>query len=153
MILIKNKIRKISVNTNTLKKDAQKLLDVLRYSNFDLGILLTTNKTIRKYNKQYRGKDKPTDILSFPFYPDLKPGQSIKTKTEETKNLGDIIISLEYVKHDAKQSGIIFKKHLQRVLVHGICHLIGHTHDTNKAYDQMQKKENELLEKLKPRYS
>lgn len=153
MILIKNKIRRIAIKTGALKRDVQKLLDILGYSDFDLGILLTTNKTIRKYNKQYRGKDKPTDILSFPFYPDIKPGQRIKAKTEAEKNLGDIIVSLEYVMDDAKRLGVIFKEYLLLVLIHGICHLIGYTHDTDKAYEQMQEKENELLKKLKNNYS
>ena len=75
MILIKNSQRKIKINQKRLKSNAQKILDVLGYGDYDLGIWLTTNKTIQKYNKTYRDKNKPTNILSFPYYPNLKPGE------------------------------------------------------------------------------
>ena len=79
MILIRNSQRKININVNSLKKDAQLILDALKYSDFDLGIWLTTNRTIRQYNKIYRDIDKATDILSFAYHSDLKAG--------ETKNI------------------------------------------------------------------
>jgi len=146
MILIKSRLRSFSIKIELFKKDVQKILDRLGYSDFDLGILLTTNKTIRRYNKEFRNKDKATDVLSFPFYPDLKAEQIISAKTDAEKNLGDIIISLERVENDAKNLGIPFEKYLRRILVHGICHLIGYTHDTEKNYCQMQKKESKLLD-------
>ena len=98
------------------------------YADFDLGIWLTSNKMIRKYNKQYRDKDKPTDVLSFPYHHELKAGEQIKVKTEEDKNLGDLIIAPEYVMHDLPKWETTFEKHLQRLLVHGICHLLGYDH-------------------------
>jgi len=98
MITIRNTQRKIDVNTNQLKHDGQKILDLLDYPDFDLGIWLTTNKTIREYNKNYRNKDKATDILSFAFHPQLKAGERITVKSNDDKNLGDLILSLEYIK-------------------------------------------------------
>ena len=67
MILLKNTQRTIPVNVTQLKKEAQQILDLLGYPDFDLGIWITTNKTIQEYNATYRNKNKPTDILSFPF--------------------------------------------------------------------------------------
>ena len=148
MIFIKNTQRKIKINTNQLKKNAQTILDALNYSDFDVGIWLTTNKTIQKYNRQYRKKDKPTDILSFAYHPDLKPGEQIKPKTEEDKNLGDLIIALEYVQKDAPRWGQTFNERMRVLLVHGICHLLGYDHETDKEYKVMHKKEQFLLEKL-----
>ena len=148
MVTIKKTVRTISVNTAKLKADLQKLLDILGYSDFDLGIWLTTNKTIRRYNRLYRKRDRPTDILSFPYYPHAKPGQPIKPRSEEGKNLGDIIISLEYTRRDAKSLTISLRSRLQQLLVHGICHLLGYTHDTQKEYEQMRKKEQSLLKKI-----
>ena len=148
MVFLKNKVRSISINTKKLKEDAQKVLDILGYGDFDLSLFLTTNKTIRRYNRIYRKTDKPTDILSFPFYPDIKPGQRIKPQKPEEKILGDIIISLERVKQDAKKTGISRDHYLQRLLVHGICHLLGYTHDTPKDYQNMQKQEKLLLKAL-----
>ena len=145
MIVIRNTQRKISIDTNKLKQDVQKLLDLLDYSDFDLGIWLTTNRTIREYNKNYRNKDKATDILSFSFHPKLKAGDRIKVKTADDKNLGDLIISLEYVKKDAANLGVTFKDQLRRLLVHGVCHLLGYDHIKDEDYEVMHKKEEKLL--------
>ena len=148
MITIKNTQRKIKIDVNRLKKDAQTILDALDYSDFDLGIWLTSNKMIQKYNKEYRAKDKPTDVLSFPYHDKLKAGQRIKIKDDDDKNLGDLILAPEYIKNDLPKWETTFEKHLQRLLVHGICHLLGYDHIEDKDYKLMHKKEMELLNKL-----
>lgn len=149
MITIRNKQRKITVNVNHLHKQAQILLDALRYSDFDLGILLTNNAGIRRYNREFRHKDKPTDILSFPYHAALKAGEHIKPETDEDKNLGDLIISLEYVKKDAANLKTSFEDRLKLLLVHGICHLLGYDHVADADYKIMHKKELALLKQLK----
>lgn len=148
MITLKNTQRKIAINNAQLKKTAQKLLDALGYADFDLGIWLTTNKTIRNYNKTYRNKDKATDILSFPYHPELQAGQKIVVHTHDDKNLGDIIISLEYVKKDAPRWGHTFEQRMDVLLVHGICHLLGYDHIQDSDYKVMHKKETVLLNLL-----
>jgi rRNA maturation RNase YbeY len=151
MITIRNTQRKIKINVVQLKKDAQTILDALKYSDFDLGIWLTSNTMIHKYNKEYRHKDKPTDILSFPYHTELKAGERIKAKTEEDKNVGDLIIAPEYVMHDVPKWNTTFEKHLQRLLVHGICHLLGYDHIEDADYKIMHRKEMALLKKLSAR--
>lgn len=148
MISIKNTQRKIKIDTDKLKKDAQFILDELGYSDFDVGILITTDKKMHAYNKQYRDKDKPTDVLSFPYHPHLKAGQKIKVTTEDDKNLGDLILAPEYILNDLPQWNTTFEKHLQRLLVHGICHLLGYDHIEDTDYKIMHKKEMALLKKL-----
>lgn len=148
MITIKNSQRKILIDAQQLKKDAQTLLDALRYCDFDLGIWLTSDATIRKYNKAYRNKDKVTDILSFPFYPQLKAGERIKAKNEEDKNLGDLIIAPHYVQKDLPRWGQTFEQRMRVLLVHGICHLLGYDHETDEEYAVMHRKELDLLKKL-----
>ena len=106
MITIKNTQRAIPIDIKQLKKDAQTILRILRYEDYDLGIWLTTNKTIRYYNKTYRHKDKATDILSFSYHPSLKAGERIKPKNEGDKNLGDLIISAEYVERAAREMNV-----------------------------------------------
>ena len=123
-------------------------LDALEYSDFDLGIWLTTNKTIRAYNKKYRDKDKPTDVLSFPYHLELKASKRITIKSEEDKNLGDLIFAPEYIQADLPKWNTTFEKHLQRLLVHGICHLLGYDHIKDEDYKAMHKKETQLLKKL-----
>lgn len=148
MILIKNRQRKIKVDTKQLEQDAQKVLTVLRYADFDLAIVLTSSNTIRKYNREYRHKDKATDVLSFPFHPQLQAGERIKPKTEEDKNLGDIIIAPDYVQKDAPRWGHTFEQRMRVLLVHGICHLLGYDHEEEAEYKVMHRKEKALLKIL-----
>ncbi len=149
MILIRNSQRKIFIDTKKLNQDAQIILEALKYADFDLGIWLTTNTTIHKYNFLYRKKDKPTDILSFPYHPELHAGERIAVKTDDDKNLGDLIISLEYVAADVKKLGTTFEKRMQVLLVHGICHLLGYDHIRDEDYKVMHRKELSLLKKLR----
>ncbi len=148
MITIKNRTKKISLDEKWLKNQVEQILALLDYADFDIGILLTTNTTIRKFNREYRHKDKPTDILSFPFYPDLKAGERIEVCCDDEKNLGDLIISLEYIFNDPKKMGLTFTKRMQILLVHGICHLLGYDHIKDRDYKVMKAKEQEILERL-----
>jgi len=132
-----------------LRDDVQKLMQLLDYEDFDLGIRLTTNEVIKQYNKEFRGKDVPTDILSFPYHTDLVVGERIVHQSEDDKNLGDIIISIEYVQDKASQDGQPLDNLLRILLVHGVCHLLGYTHDADDDYEVMQRKESEFLIFLK----
>jgi rRNA maturation RNase YbeY len=128
-----------------LRADAQLILDNLGYKDFDLGILLTDNATIHEYNRVYRHKDKPTDILSFAYHADLVAGEPIVVLDAEDKNLGDIIISLEYVREDAHNWEQSFEQRMHVLLVHGICHLRGYDHIDDEDYVVMHKEEDRLL--------
>ena len=149
MITIINKKRKIAIDLTWIDQESQRILEILCYPDFDLGILLTNNKTIQEYNRDYRDKDCPTDILSFPFYPELKAGQRIKAKTPDEKNLGDLIISLEYVQTDAEKHGVTFEERLQKLLVHGVCHLLGYDHIIDADWRRMRAKEGYILKQLR----
>jgi probable rRNA maturation factor len=146
MVSIRNTQRTVKINLKSLEQQAQKMLATLGYADFDLGIWITTNPTIRHYNKTYRNKDKPTDILSFPFHPTLKPGQKIKPKNPEDKNLGDLIISAQFVKKDAPiRWNRSFEEQLTVLLAHGIAHLLGYDHETDQEFAVMQKVEKKLI--------
>lgn len=148
MILIKNTQRKFKIDQKDIASKLQKMLDALNYSDFDLSLWFTTNKTIQFYNKNYRQKDKPTDILSFPYHDYLKAGDRIKAKSEEEKNLGDLIISLEYLDKDAPNWNQTFLERLDILLAHGIAHLLNYDHQTEEEYEQMQKVEKKLLKSI-----
>ncbi len=148
MILIKNKQNKIQVNQPKIIKQVNSILKSLGYEDFDIGIWLTTNQTIRKYNKNFRKKDKATNILSFPFHTDLKPGSKIKISHPDDKNLGDIIISLEFCKKDSLELNLPFSDYLIKIIVHGIAHLLGYDHKTDKQFKKMSQFENKILNLL-----
>jgi probable rRNA maturation factor len=146
MITIYNRQRKILINTKHIQQTAQQMLNCIGYGDFDLGILFTTDATIKKYNATYRKKNNPTDILSFPYHPNLKPGQKINIITPDDKNLGDIIISLPYAQREAEKTWQrSFEKHLIALLAHGIAHLCGYNHETEQDFNMMQHFEKKLL--------
>jgi probable rRNA maturation factor len=145
MITITNRQRKIAVSLDVMRKQVATMLSVLRYDDFDIGILLTTDESIRRYNRDFRHKDKPTDILSFPFYPDLKPGERIKPLSQDEKNLGDIIISVAYVQRKAPEWNRTFEEHLTALLAHGIAHLLNYDHQTDEEFKVMQRVEKKIL--------
>ncbi len=144
MITIKNTQRTVKINLQDINDCVQKVLYRIGYPDFDIGIWFTNNRTIKSYNERYRRKNKPTDILSFAYHPNSNPDKKIVTQTLEDKNLGDIIVSAEYVKKSAAELKIPFQEHLNTVLIHGVCHLLGYTHDTEKNHARMQAKEKEL---------
>jgi probable rRNA maturation factor len=148
MINLKNSQRTIDVDVDQFKRDAQKILDLLEYSDFDLGIWLTTNHTIRRYNRDFRDKDRPTDILSFPYHTELVAGDRIVVTSEDDKNLGDIIISPEYVLADLERWEKTFEERMRILLVHGICHLLAYDHIKDEDYAVMHEKEAWLLSQL-----
>ncbi len=138
----------IKYDTYQLNFDVKRILTLLEYEGYGLSVTLTDNETIQKYNREYRKKDKPTDVLSFPFHPETKAGERIEAQSDDDKHLGDIIISLEYVKDDAKNWGHTFEQRMRVLLVHGIYHLLGYDHVENSDYEIMKKQEGWLLHEL-----
>jgi len=95
--------------------------------------------------------DRPTDVLSFPYHIDLVAGERIVPQSDDDKNLGDIIISVEYLREDHDFETQPLAECLRILLVHGLCHLLGYTHDQEDDYELMQQKEDELLAVLRQR--
>lgn len=147
MIFIHNRVRTHRVDTQRITKIIEVVLGELGYQDFDISVLLTTNAGIRKYNRDFRHQDKATDVLSFPYHADLKPGQRIKVHTDDDRNLGDMVISLEYVAQAAPHLGVTFANRLEYLLIHGICHLLGYDHIQDKDYRVMDRLEKSLLRK------
>jgi len=149
MITIKNTQRNHTVDTKHIEQTAQTIITELGYSDFDLGIWLTTNKTIHSYNKMYRKKNKPTDILSFPYHANLEAGEKPTIHSDEDKNLGDLIISVEFV-HGILElyKGITLQERIDTLLIHGICHLLGYSHYDEENDKLMSKLEKKLAKKI-----
>lgn|SRR5436190_4764519 len=148
MINITNENTDINVDIQQFEHDAQSIMNLMGYADFDLGILLTDNHTIQRFNRNFRQKDVPTDILSFPFYPGLKAGERIAAETDDEKNIGDLIISLEYIQPTCTEENKTVNEHLQTLLCHGICHLLGYDHYTESTDKVMKEKEAWLAAKL-----
>ena len=103
-------------------------------------LLLSNNKNIRKLNKLFRKKNKPTDILSFPF--------NEKVKISKQTFIGDIIISYNFINKPKSQKIKIFKTKLIKIFIHGFLHLLGFNHLKNKDYIKMLKEENRIYQSV-----
>ncbi len=145
MVIVTSRLKKHVINKPHLTLFVEKMLNELKYNDFDITILFTTNKAIRVLNKTFRGKDKPTDVLSFPHHPHLKAGQKIKIVYEDDKALGDIIIAVDYVAKDAVKYGVTLEQRIELLIAHGIAHLLGHDHIEDTEYKVMRRLEERLL--------
>jgi probable rRNA maturation factor len=145
VITIKNRQRTVVLDIESIRADVAKILSVLDYNDFDIGIAFVNLNAMRAYNYQYRRQDKATDILSFPLHADLKAGRRIVVTYPEDKNLGDLIIAPLYVRNDLERWQQTFEQRMKVLLVHGICHLLGYDHIQDADYRVMKKKEAELL--------
>tara|TARA_B100001057_G_scaffold441574_1_gene476283 strand:+ start:341 stop:802 length:462 start_codon:yes stop_codon:yes gene_type:complete len=109
-----------------------------------LTLLLSNNKNIKKLNKNFRNKNRSTDILSFPFNKKIKILKKIY--------IGDIIISYNFIDRPKSQSSKSFKEKLIRTFIHGFLHLLNFDHVKNKDYTKMLKEEeliyNSVISKL-----
>ena len=106
-----------------------------------LSLLLSNNKNIKRLNKNFRNKNKSTDILSFPL--------SKKIKISKNTYLGDIIISYDYLDKPRFQDLETFKEKTIKIFIHGFLHLIGFDHKKNKDYLKMIREENLLYKHVK----
>lgn len=113
-------------------------------------ITLTTPDNIQEINRDYRGIDKATDVLSFPMFEKEELTEKIKNKQYEHEDvLGDIIISVERVEEQAKEYGHSFERELSYMLVHGFYHLMGYDHIEEADKIIMRPKEEKVLTDLK----
>ena len=111
---------------------------------------LTTPDNIQEINRDYRGIDKATDVLSFPMFEKEELTEKIKNKQYEHEDvLGDIIISVERVEEQAKEYGHSFERELSYMLVHGFYHLMGYDHIEEADKIIMRPKEEKVLTDLK----
>ena len=106
-----------------------------------LSLLLSNDKNIKRLNKNFRNKNKPTDILSFPL--------SKKIIISKNTYLGDIIISYDYLDKPKFQDLETFKEKTIKIFIHGFLHLLGFDHKKNKDYSKMLKEENFLFKYVK----
>ncbi len=105
-----------------------------------LTLLLSNNRNIKKLNKYFRNKNKPTDILSFPF--------SDKFNLSKQSYIGDIIISYNFMNESKTKNRESFQQKLAKTFIHGFLHLLGHDHIRNKDYQKMLKEEERIYKSV-----
>ena len=106
-----------------------------------LTILLSDNKNIKKLNKRFRNKDKPTDVLSFP--------SEKKFDIKKSSYLGDIVISYEFMNKSKTLSNLEFKDKVTKIFIHGFLHLLGYDHIKLNDFKKMLVEEKKIYEAIK----
>lgn len=106
----------------------------------ELSLVLVSEDSIRELNRTYRGLDKATDVLSFCY----QEGERFVFPPKSLLKLGEVILCPPFIKKQAQEKGLSFEKELARAFIHGILHLLGYNHNTDKDFKK--------LEELQERY-
>lgn len=120
----------------------------------EISILLCTDAEIHGLNLDYRGKDRPTDVLSFPIYESLEEliGEASRNPLADFFALGDIVIAPSVVRAAAEEIGEPFERHLCRMCIHSVLHLLGYDHETSEEDERvMLELQEEILDSYLPR--
>lgn len=129
-----------SIDPVRVENFISEVLNGLKLKNWDISLLFCDDTFIRTLNKQYRGIDSPTDVLSF------EQGDEYFDEDGETRFMaGDIVISLDSLKFNAEEFNVEINEELKRLIVHGILHLNGMDHSDNSPEQEMLKFQEELL--------
>jgi probable rRNA maturation factor len=103
-------------------------------------IVLGSDALLRRLNAAYRGKDAPTNVLSFPFKP-----RAARADQEANRYLGDVVLGAETIAREAAERRIAPIHHLQHLVLHGLLHLIGYDHESDAQAVEMERLETEVL--------
>ncbi len=123
---------------------ARGALERMETVNVSVSIIITDDRVIHEINREYRQKDRPTDVISFAYRDDPFPEIDI-----ETEELGDIYISIDRTIEQAREYGVTNCEEMKRLLIHGVLHLLGFDHEKSKEEElRMQQKEEELFNLL-----
>ena len=116
-------LKKRSVAPSTVRERAERMLAALQMKDAELSVLLCDDATIHELNRDYRGKDRPTDVLAFAMregeHGDLAP-----------ELLGDVVVSIDTARRQAAEHGRTLVAEVTYLLAHGLLHLLGYDHAT-----------------------
>jgi len=163
--MILNRQRRVRVSISSLEKFLAAARKRLRLAPRSLTVALVTDAQIRTWNRAYRGKNRPTDVLSFPA--DVSRAEPATTRKHRqsspargtraarlpafrtasaSKYLGDIAIAPAVARRNAQRFGRAFDHEMRILILHGILHLLGYDHETDTG--QMDRRENRLRRDL-----
>ncbi|MFA5507982.1 MAG: rRNA maturation RNase YbeY [Vulcanimicrobiota bacterium] len=110
----------------------------------EVSVLLTDDRKMQELNRDYRGQDRSTDVLSFAF----EEGEALVVPPGTPRVLGDVILSLPTIRRQASDHGQTFARECAWALCHGTLHLLGYDHQTDGEEEAMRGVENEVLRAL-----
>ncbi len=138
-VLVLNRQRRHAIPLKRLRRFAAGLARRAKANAGDFTVLLTTDRTIRRYNSRYRRRDEATDVLSFPAQDPLSPDV-------DNPYLGDMMISVETAYRQALERNHSLEREVCTLMIHGWLHLLGLDHELDQG--QMRRKELRLQREL-----
>ncbi len=140
MNYIINSQRKIKLDWNIFQIFAERVIEAVEETeNRPATIAFVSDRKMRELNKQFRGKNSTTDVLSFPFEAD--------EFEIDADNLGDIVISIEQAQKQSKENDLDIELEIKQLILHGVLHLCGYDHETDDG--EMNQRELQLRKTLK----
>jgi probable rRNA maturation factor len=124
-----------------ISNSVNQIFKIIKFSSnneISISFLLTSNSEIKLLNQKYRNKNKPTNVLSFPM----------NEKIENKNYLGDVVIACEKIIDESYEQNIKKYKYLSKMTIHGVLHLLGYKHDTERQFNKMNSIEKNILEEM-----
>ena len=141
-LLLKNLQRSVKIQSRSFRLFLRRLADELTLEGTSATLVLVGDERMRTLNRRFRGFDCATDVLSFPAHNGAFP-----TENEDTDYLGDIVISVDTARRQARRRGSTLPRELRVLAVHGLLHLLGHDHETDNG--EMRRIEYRLRRKFR----
>ena len=127
---------------NKKLKKISKIVKFFKGKNLTFTILLTNSLNMKKLNKKFRNCNKPTDVLSFPFF----SSNELKSIKQKKFYIGDIATSYEIINYRSKKDNFLLN--FDKAWIHGLLHLVGYDHIQNQDYYKMNKIEKRVLNSI-----
>ncbi|CCO09100.1 rRNA maturation RNase YbeY [Desulforamulus hydrothermalis] len=147
-VLVSNLQEEVAVPDNLVNLVEKVILETLQYEGYspgaEVGLIFVDDNYIQSLNAEYRGIDKPTDVLSFA----LNEGEDMPQVEEAEDLLGDIVISLPTARRQAAAYGHSFEREVAYLTAHGCLHLLGYDHQNEADRQVMRQKEEAILHRL-----
>jgi len=139
-VLVRSQLRRTRFDQLCLARLAQAVLSSVGEKKADLGILLVGDRSMRRLNRDYRKKNRTTDVLAFPMREGPGPSSAL---------MGDVVISVPTAAQQARQLGRSLDEELTILLIHGILHLCGYDHErNNREARRMRQRERWVLRRM-----
>jgi probable rRNA maturation factor len=140
-VLVSGTISAQTIDRKEIARKGRIVLEALGLGDSELSVSLVRDADIRRLNREYRGKDRPTDVLSF----SLREGAF----GHVADAIGDVVISIETAARQAAENRFTLGEEVDRLLVHGVLHLAGYDHERSRREElRMKRKEREMLRRI-----
>jgi probable rRNA maturation factor len=137
MIEIINRQRRHRINRSRWREFGEHSLKMISKKKQDATVVFVSDNAIKKLNREFRGRNRATDVLSFPHHAEAFENQT---------HLGEVVISLSRAQAQAKENGLSLANEVEQLILHGLLHLCGYDHETDQG--EMNRLELRLRKKL-----